>query len=252
MEAVKIREWISSNYGFGYGSGRGDGRDYGDGRGDGRGSGYGDGRGYGRGYGDGSGYGDGHGSALGFGSGDGFGSGFGSGCGSGSDSGCGSGYGRGYGDVFKTFCGKDVFYIDNVPTIINRINGNVAYGAIITVDLSVNKCFVVKQDGKFAHGYSLRNAMSALADKLFEDMPTDERIERFWSEFSPGVKYPAKLFYDWHHRLTGSCEMGRRQFAEDRGIDVETAEYTPEEFIALTEHAYNGQIIKQVKEAMPK
>lgn len=217
MEAVKIREWISSNSGSG--------------------SGYG--------YGSGSGFGDGRGS----GDGDGRGSGSGDGCGSGSDS--GSGYGRGYGDVFKTFCGKDVFYIDNVPTIINRINGNVAYGAIITVDLSVNKCFVVKQGGKFAHGYPLRSAMSALADKLFEDMPTDERIERFWGEFTPGAKYPAKLFYDWHHRLTGSCEMGRRQFAEDRGIDVEAATYTPEEFIALTENAYNGQIIKRLKEMMP-
>lgn len=232
MEAVKIREWISSNSdsGYGYGSGSGSGSGFGDG------SGYGDGSGDGYGYGYGDGYGDGRGSALGYGDGD----------------GCGSALGCGYGDVFKTYCGKDVFYIDNVPTIIDCINGNVAYGAIITVDLSVNKCFVVKQDGKFAHGYSLRNAMSALADKLFEDMPIDERIERFWSEFSPGKKYQAQLFFDWHHRLTGSCEMGRRQFAEDRAIDVETAEYTPEEFIALTEHAYNGQIIKQLKEAMPK
>lgn len=163
-----------------------------------------------------------------------------------------SNYGSGSGYGLKTFGGKDVFYIDGIRTIINRINGNVAYGAIIAADLSVNKCFVVKQDGKFAHGYSLRNAMSSLADKLFEDMPTDERIERFWSEFSPGKKYQAQLFFDWHHRLTGSCEMGRRQFAEDRGIDVETAEYTPEEFIELTENAYNGQIIKRLKEAMPK
>ena len=191
---------------------------------------------------------------ISYGSGDGSGNGYGSGDGYGSGRGYGSGYGygRGYGDVFKTFCGKDVFYIDNVPTIINCINGNVAYGAIITADLSLNKCFVVKQDGKFAHGYPLRNAMSALADKLFEDMPTNERIERFWSEFSPGKKYQARLFFDWHHRLTGSCEMGRRQFAEDRGIDVETAKYTPEEFIELTENAYNGQIIRRLKEEMPK
>ena len=243
MEAVKIREWISSNSGSGSGSGYGSGSGFGDG------SGYGDGSGDGYGSGSGSGFGDGRdsGSGSGYGSGSGFGDGYGSGSGRGD----GFGDGRGYGDVFKTFCGKDVFYIDNVPTIISRINGNVAYGAIITVDLSVNKCFVVKQDGKFAHGYSLRSAMSALADKLFEDMPTDDRIERFWGEFTPGVKYPAKLFYDWHHRLTGSCEMGRRQFAEDRGIDVEAATYTPEEFIALTENAYNGQIIKRLKEMMP-
>ena len=222
MEAVKIREWISSN--------SGSGSSYGSGSGSGSGSSYG----YGYGYGDGSGYGDGYGS----GSGDGYGSGLGFGCGDG----CG----------FKTFCGKDVFYIDAVPTIINCINGNVAYGAIIATDLSLNKCFVVKQDGKFAHGDTLKNAMSALADKLFDGMPTEERIERFWSEFKLGKKYPAQLFFDWHHRLTGSCEMGRRQFAEDRGIDVETAESTPEEFIELTENAYNGQIIKRLKEAMPK
>ena len=183
MEAVKIREWISSNYGYG--------------------SGYGDG------------------------------------------SGSGSGSG------LKTFGGKDVFYIDDIRTIINRINGNVAYGAIIASDLSLTKCFVVKQDGKFAHGDTLKNAMSALADKLFEGMPTEERIERFWSEFSPGKKYPAQLFFDWHHRLTGSCKIGRRQFAEDRGIDVEIAKYTPEEFIELTENAYNGQIIRRLKEMMP-
>lgn len=232
MEAVKIREWISSNSGSGYGYGSDYG--YGDGSGDGSGDGYGDGYGYGSGYGSGSGYGDGY--------GDGSGSGYGSGYGYGS----GSGYG------LKTFGGKDVFYIDGIRTIINRINGNVAYGAIIAADLSLNKCFVVKQDGKFAHGDTLKNAMSALADKLFEGMPTEERIERFWSEFKLGKKYPAQLFFDWHHRLTGSCEMGRRQFAEDRGIDVETAEYTPEEFIELTENAYNGQIIKRLKEAMPK
>ena len=191
METVKIREWISSNYGYGSG--------YGYGYGDGSGSNYGDGSGYG----------------------------------------------------LKTFGGKDVFYIDGIRTIINRINGNVAYGAIIAADLSLNKCFVVKQDGKFAHGDTLKNAMSALADKLFEGMPTEKRIERFWSEFKLGKKYPAQLFFDWHHRLTGSCEMGRRQFAEERGIDVETAKYTPEEFIELTENAYNGQIIRRLKEMMP-
>ncbi len=202
MEALKIREWISSNYGYGSGDGSG------------------------------------------------CGSGRGSGCGSGG--GYGGGYGGGSGGGLKTFGGKDVFYIDGIRTILNRINGNVAYGAIIGADLSLTKCFVVKQDGKFAHGDTLKNAMSALADKLFEYMPTNERIERFWSEFKPGKKYPAQLFSDWHHRLTGSCEMGRRQFAEDHGIDVETAAYTPEEFIELTENAYNGQIIKQLKEAMPK
>ena len=240
MEAVKVREWISSNYG----SGSGDGSGYGSGSGSGDGSGSGSGDGYGSGYGSGSG--------DGYGYGSGYGSGYGDGDGDGYGYGYGDGDGDGYGYGFKTFDRKDVFYIDGIRTIINRINGNVAYGAIIAADLSLNKCFIVKQDGKFAHGDTLRNAMSALSDKLFGDMPTEERIERFWAEFKLGKKYPAQLFFDWHHRLTGSCEMGRRQFAEDHGIDVETAKYTPEEFIELTENAYNRQIIKRLKEAMPK
>lgn len=234
MEAVKIREWISPNYSDGAGAGAGYGFSAGDGYG--RCSSYC------------------YASNASYGYGDGCDDAGGRGIGSGCDDGRGFGDGDGFacGSGFKTYCGKDVFYIDAVPTIINCINGNVAYGAIIAADLSLNKCFVVKQDGKFAHGDTLKNAMSALADKLFEGMPTEERIERFWSEFKLGKKYPAQLFFDWHHRLTGSCEMGRRQFAEDRGIDVETAEYTPEEFIELTENAYNGQIIKRLKEAMSK
>lgn len=46
--------------------------------------------------------------------------------------------------------------------------------------------------------------------------------------------------------------MGRNQFAADHGIDVDTATYTPEEFIALTENAYGGSVIRRLKEAMDK
>ena len=61
-------------------------------------------------------------------------------------------------------------------------------------------------------------------------------------------KYPAKDFFIWHNRLTGSCEMGRKSFASDNGIDLENGEYTVKEFVEITKNAYGGQIIKQLEE----
>ena len=206
----------------------------GDGDGDGYGYGYGsgDGSGYGSGYGsgDGSGYGDGYGDGDGYGSGDGYG--------------YGSGDGDGYG--VKSFNGDPVHTIDDVPTILRHVRGNVAHGAILNIDLTTTPCYVVRQDNRFAHGKTLAEAMDALRNKLFEDMPDEERIAAFLRETEDGKAYPAQYFYDWHHRLTGSCDMGRRQFARDHGIDVEHAAMTLQEFLALTKNAYGGDVIRKV------
>ena len=196
------------------------------------GSGYGDGYGYG--YGDGYGDGDGSGYGYGYGSGDGDGYGY------------GDGDGDGYGDGIKSFNGEPVYTIDDVPTILRHVRWNVAHGAILNLDLTTTPCYVVKQDNCFAHGETLGNAMAALRDKLFEDMSEEERIAAFLRETEDGKAYPAQYFYDWHHRLTGSCDMGRRQFARDHGIDVEHAAMTLQEFLALTKNAYGGDVIRRV------
>ena len=80
-------------------------------------------------------------------------------------------------------------------------------------------------------------------------MPTEERIAAFCEEFKPGAKRPAMDFFSWHHRLTGSCEQGRREFARQHGVDLDRDELTPEEFFALTRDAYGGSIIRQTEEA---
>ena len=203
-----------------------------------------DGSGYGSGYGsgDGSGYGDGDGSGYGDDDGDGSGSGSGSGYGYGSGSGSGDGSG------LKSLNGQTVDMIDDVPTILTRIIGNVAKGFIVRTDLSLAPTFVCKQGNSFAHGETLHKAREALLEKLFDDMPTEERIEAFCAEFKPGVKRPAMDFFSWHHRLTGSCEQGRREFARRYGVDIESDEMTPEEFFALTRESYGGSIIRQTEE----
>lgn len=211
--------------------------------------------------GSGSGYGPGDGGGNGSGYSSGYSSGYGSGDGSGYSSGSGYGYGDGYGDGsgsrsgygdgsgLKSLNGQTVDYIDGVPTILTRVVGNAAKGFIVRNDLSLALTYVCKQGNTFAHGETLHKAREALLGKLFDDMPTEERIEAFCSEFKPGVKRPAMDFFSWHHRLTGSCEQGRREFARQHGVDIESDELTPEEFFALTRDSYGGSIIRQTEEA---
>lgn len=236
-EAFIHTNFKGSNYGDGYGSGSGsdDGYGYGASSGDGYGEGYGFGYGYGSGSGDGDGYG--YGAGSGFGDGDGYGEGY-------------SYYSIfGYGDVsgLKSLNGQPVDMIDDVPTILTHIIGSTAKGFIVRADLSLTPTFVYKQGDTFAHGETLHKAREALLEKLFDDMPIEERIEAFCKEFKPGVKRPAMDFFSWHHRLTGSCEQGRREFALQHKIDLDKDELTPEEFFELTRNSYYGHIIRQTE-----
>ena len=222
----KVKEFLLATSGYGSGSGDGSGDGYGDG------SGYGSGDGYGDGYGDGSG----SGSGSGYGSGDGYGSGYGS--------------GFGYGSGIKSFNGEPVYRIDGVNTLIHSVRGNTAHGAILNADLTLTPCYIVKQDNVFAHGETLREAMEALRDKLFEDMPEDERIDAFLRETDREKTYPTQYFYDWHHRLTGSCDIGRKQFAREHGVDLEHGMMTLTEFLEMTKNAYGGDVIRKVIDRM--
>ena len=234
MEAIREFLTVEAHNGYGYGSGDVSGNGIGYGRANGYGSGSGDGFGYGRanGYGSGSGDGFGSGSGSGYGSGYGFGSGCGDGSGDGSD--------------IKSYCGRTVYNIDDVPTLLYHVHGNIAKGAILKTDLTLEPCYVVKSGNLYAHGETLREAQAALQDKLFEDMPVEERIQAFLAEFKPGIEYPVKEFYDWHHRLTGSCEMGRKAFAKEHGIDIEHDTMTLNKFLELTKDAYGGDVIKEI------
>ena len=209
MEEIKILEFISSGSGRGYGSG------YGDGSSSSSGDGSCDGYGYG--------YGDGDGSSYGYGYGD------------------GSSYG------LKSISGKKIYMVDGIATTISHIHGNIAKGTVINRDLTETPCYIVKEGKYFAHGKTLAEANAALQDKLFDEMPAEERIAAFWECHKKGVKYPTKDFFEWHHKLTGSCLMGRQQFAKDHDVDLD-GEMTVEEFIDLTKNAFGGDIIKRLKD----
>ena len=230
-----LTEFLSK--GSGYGSDDGSGYGYGDGSGDGSGYGSGSGDGDGSGYGSGDGYGD--------------GSGYGYGSGSGSDDGSGYGYGYGYGygsgrDI-KKINGMEVVSIDGVYTVAKRMSRGVLRGFIFKRGLQLEPCVVVKQGTTFAHGKDIREAMNALRDKLYDNMSVDDRIAAFWQEHNRQDTYTVEDFYRWHHILTGSCDMGRRQFAEQHGLTMDER-HTVECFIELTKDAYGGDVIRRLKE----
>lgn len=237
MEEIKILEFISSGSGYGYGYH--DNYDNGSGDGSGCGSGYG----YSDSYGDGSGNGSDSGSGDGYAFGDCYGSGYDSGDGYAS----GDGFGDGYGSGLKSINGKKIYMIDGIATTISHIHGNTAKGTIVNRDLTETPCYIVKEGKYFAHGKTLAEVREELQDKLFDKMSIEARIMEFWKYHKKGIKYPTKDFFEWHHKLTGSCFMGRQQFAKDHDVDLE-GEMTVEEFIALTKNAFGGDIIKRLEE----
>ena len=170
-----------------------------------------------------------------------------SGDGSGSGSGSGDGCGCGDGDGIQAISECSVYQIDGVQTILNHIHGNIAEGFILQSDLTLTPCYVVKEDGVFAHGATMREAFDALQEKLYDGRTEEERLTAFKEHFPDfGNNYPAKELFVWHHVLTGSCKAGRMAFCLDKGIDLEKDTYSVVEFIRLTKDAYGGEMIRKL------
>ena len=171
------------------------------------------------------------------GSGDGYGDGY------------GSGYGSGYG--IGRYRGQEVYTIDDVRTLIDEVRGQFAMGWIIHGDLTLEKCWIARVGNSFAHGKNIHEAHVAAHDKAMGRMPEEERIDQFVKAHpSMEVKYSGEDLFKWHHILTGSCEMGRRAFCQDRGIDVATSSYTVEEFIRLTCASSGSEIIRKLADRL--
>jgi len=190
-----------------------------DGSGDGSGSGYGDGSGYG--YGSGDGYGDGSGSGYGDGS--------------------GSGYG------LLTYNCQKVYKIDGIETIVTFIKGNVAKGFIVNGDLTLTDTYIVKIGNYFAHGKTIREAQRDAENKHFDNIDVDEKIKLFKEVYPDNnAKIKAIELFNWHAKLTGSCEQGRLSFCKDRAIDINTDSFTIEEFKTLVNGQYGSDIINKL------
>ena len=181
----------------------------------------------------------------GYGSGD--GSGYGYGDGSGSGYGDGSGYGSGYGSGLKAYCGRKIYHIDGIQTMIKRVVRGFAFGEILNTDLTLTPCVVAKQGNVFAHGRTAHEAAAAVLAKSLLIEPIEKRIKAFWEGHNNTDKYPVADFSKWHHILTGSCEFGRERFKADKGLE-DNDMFTVAEFVEKCKNVYGGEIIKRLGE----
>lgn len=221
---TRINAFLSTTSGEGFG--------YGSGEGDGNGSGYGSAYDAGKCYG----YGDDHGDGSGFGSGFGYGD--------------GSGDGAGYGDGgIKELNGDNVHLIDGIQTIIKSVRGNIAQGFILKNDLTLQPCYIVKEQNYFAHGDTLHDAFTSLQEKLYDDSTEEERIEAFVKKFpNYDTPYSNRDLFAYHHVLTGSCRMGRESFCKNKGINLDGST-TVREFVSLTKDSYGSETIRMLPQA---
>lgn len=231
----RIKAFLSATscHGDGYGY------SYRDGCGSCHGYGYGDGCGYGAG----AGYGYGDGSCAVHGAGDGGCYGDGYGCGVG---GCGGSYsGKGVNELN----GENVHLVDGIQTIIKSVHGNIAQGFILKSDLTLQPCYIVKENNKFAHGDTLHDAFTSLQEKLYDESTEEERIEAFVKKFpNYDTPYPNRDLFAYHHVLTGSCRMGRESFCKDKGINLDGST-TVRDFVSLTKDNYGSETIRMLPQA---
>lgn len=213
---------------------------------------------------DGNGYGCGGGSGGGCSYGDGSGAGFGSAGGDGYSNGSGNCFGDGYGcgvggcggsysgKGVKELNGDNVYLIDCIQTIIKSVHGNIAQGFILKSDLTLQPCYIVKEQNYFAHGDTLHDAFTSLQEKLerlYDESTEEERIEAFVKKFPDyDMPYPNRDLFAYHNVLTGSCRMGRESFCKDNGINLDGST-TVREFVSLTKDSYGSETIRRLPQA---
>lgn len=164
-------------------------------------------------------------------------------------SGDGAGIGCGVGKGVKELNGDNVYLIDGIQTIIKSVHGNIAQGFILNSDLTLQPCYIVKENNKFAHGDTLHDAFTSLQEKLYDDSTEEERIEAFIKKFpNYDTPYPNRDLFAYHHVLTGSCRMGRESFCKDKGINLDGST-TVREFVSLTKDSYGSETIRRLPQA---
>ena len=137
--------------------------------------------------------------------------------------------------------------IDGMPTIIRSIHSTYAVGVILNNDLTLTHTYIAKVGNCFAHGDTLRQARESAEAKALQNEPVEQRIQRFKEQYPDNnKKIPAMELFKWHNILTGSCEQGRRNFALNKGIDLDKDSFTIKEFVEITKNSYGGDIIKQI------
>lgn len=173
------------------------------------------------------------------------GDGVGHGSGYGSRDGYGSG--SGYGINIETFKGSKVYYVDKIPCVFKRVHDNWAEVEVIdNDDFTTKKAFIGKFENTFAHGSTIREALTDAMTKYYSSLDFESVREKLLAEFEAKKRLTVKELYSWHGALTGSCRFGRDEFQKSHNLrDNDTLSL--EEFISLTENAFGGDKVRLLR-----
>lgn len=161
----------------------------------------------------------------------------------------GYGYGSGFSDgsgyvIIKKLMGNDVYYVDNIPCVFRSIKNN--YAKVDIIDKKTfqidDKVYLAKYHNYFAHGDTLKSALSAAKDKFYSHNNFDTLKTILKNKFAKG-KLTGKELFKWHNYLTGSCEYGRNLFVKQHNIDL-NKRYSLKEFVDICGEDYGGDKIK--------
>jgi hypothetical protein len=156
----------------------------------------------------------------------------------------------GYRFLLKSIGGLPVMKIDGIYTHIRRVYSARLASAYIFApdDFTRRDTRVAIVNGYAAHGETARQALTDAGAKYFATINLGERAAAFRAEFANlDAEYNASDFYRWHGILTGSCEQGRRLFAESHGIDIDNDKLTPRRFFEITKNDYGADRLREVR-----
>ena len=140
--------------------------------------------------------------------------------------------------------------VDNVPTIITNIRGDIAEGYTLRNNVESVPCYIAKVGDYLAHGATTHEALQSAQEKYDGSRPLSERIADTTAKYPTlDTVVPHKELYALHHTLTGSCKFGRDEFAASHGLDPEKGEMTMRQFIELTKNAYGGDAVRELLHA---
>ena len=148
---------------------------------------------------------------------------------------------------FNEKLNAEIYYIDSIPTILYSVKGDFAKGAIVSDDLSLTPCFVMKKDDIYAHGETLHEVHKIVQDKFDKKISVKERINKFKEHFPDfSVKVLAKELFEWHYYLTGSCKLGKLSVVANKNIDLNHDLVSVNEFIEMSRNKFGWDIISML------
>jgi hypothetical protein len=150
-----------------------------------------------------------------------------------------SGCPKTYENMFDCFLKKGFIFADNILTkmISKRKKGDVFVYKTCKIATTEFVYIAANNEGKFAHGNSVKEAVEELLFKT-----TERDVEEYKNMPLSTEKTPQEWAFIYR-AITGACRLGVKSFMDSKSLKKK---YTLEEILVETKERYQGKAFKQV------